>query len=312
MKTSGTQNHTLFTTSTLGGGERYWFGFNGQEIEKEIYGEGNAYSFTYRMYDARLGRFFSVDPITFLYPNISPYIFAENDVIRCIDFEGLEKLIVSNVDDDNKTATLTIKKDIEIVEQTNTPNQFKNIDPKELNQLFQQGNTTLYVRELPENGQPVEFITKDQYDAGEGWAMNVVYDVNLSYVTQPRGDRSGLVTVVLTDQSGILQKAKLVAMGGIADLDSQDPLSNNIRVLLNPNTILREDELSPVEVIAHEVGFHNMTGLAHAQNPDGSAAYPAANTRTLESGTKGMVSPSEYDTQRIITNNTRQGRVDRE
>jgi len=40
MKTSGMQNHTIFTTNTLGGAERYWFGFNSQEIEKEIYGEG--------------------------------------------------------------------------------------------------------------------------------------------------------------------------------------------------------------------------------------------------------------------------------
>lgn len=56
MKTSCMQNHTLFTTSTLGGAERYWFGFNGQEIEKEIYGEGNTNSAEYWMYDARLGR----------------------------------------------------------------------------------------------------------------------------------------------------------------------------------------------------------------------------------------------------------------
>ena len=47
------------------------------------------------MYDPRLGRFLSVDPIAKNYPHSSPYAFAENDVIRSIDLEGLEKYIVT-------------------------------------------------------------------------------------------------------------------------------------------------------------------------------------------------------------------------
>ncbi|HBG69515.1 MAG TPA: hypothetical protein DDX57_01865 [Bacteroidales bacterium] len=67
------------------------FGFNGQEADNEIKGTGNSLEFKYRIYDSRLGKFLSVDPLAPEYPWNSTYAFAENDVIRCIDLEGAEK-----------------------------------------------------------------------------------------------------------------------------------------------------------------------------------------------------------------------------
>jgi RHS repeat-associated protein len=73
-------------------GSGYRFGFNGQEKENDISGvEGGHLVFEYRIHDARLGRFLSVDPLSKKYPWNSPYAFAENDVISFIDLEGLEK-----------------------------------------------------------------------------------------------------------------------------------------------------------------------------------------------------------------------------
>ena len=83
MKTSGMQNHTLFTTSTLGGVERYWFGFNSQMKEDEIYGEGNTYSAEYWMYDARLGRRWNIDPVDQI--SISNYAVLSNSPLFIID-----------------------------------------------------------------------------------------------------------------------------------------------------------------------------------------------------------------------------------
>ncbi len=74
-------------------GAGYRYGFNGQEKDDEIKGESNSLNFNYRVYDPRLGRFLSVDPLAHDYPWNSPYSFAENDVIRAIDFVGLEKWI---------------------------------------------------------------------------------------------------------------------------------------------------------------------------------------------------------------------------
>ncbi len=75
--------------------QKYRFGFNNMEKDDEIKGSGNSYSFKFRIYDARLGRFLSVDPLAKSYPWNSTYAFAENDVIRAIDLEGLEKYIVT-------------------------------------------------------------------------------------------------------------------------------------------------------------------------------------------------------------------------
>jgi RHS repeat-associated protein len=72
------------------GGE-YRFGFNGKENDRET----ETQDYGMRINDCRLGRFLSVDPLTKDYPYLTPYAFAENDVIRCIDLDGLEKVALS-------------------------------------------------------------------------------------------------------------------------------------------------------------------------------------------------------------------------
>lgn len=74
--------------------DNYRFGFNGQEKDNEIKGVGNSLDFKFRGYDSRLGRFISRDPLAMDYPWNSTYAFAENDVIRAIDLEGLERYII--------------------------------------------------------------------------------------------------------------------------------------------------------------------------------------------------------------------------
>jgi RHS repeat-associated protein len=84
----------------------YRYGFNGQGKDNEVSGEGNTYAFEYRIHDARIGRFMSVDPLFAEYPHNSTYAFAENGVIEAIDLEGLEKLKVVdklNVDENETT-----------------------------------------------------------------------------------------------------------------------------------------------------------------------------------------------------------------
>ncbi|KAA2243181.1 hypothetical protein F0L74_11745 [Chitinophaga agrisoli] len=55
-------------------------------------GEGNQQDYGMRVYDPRVGRFLSVDPLSKNYPWNSTYAFAENDVLRNIDLDGAEKL----------------------------------------------------------------------------------------------------------------------------------------------------------------------------------------------------------------------------
>jgi RHS repeat-associated protein len=72
----------------VGGGFR--FGFQGQEGDDEVGGEGNSFYYKYRMHDPRVGRFFSIDPLGLQFPWNSPYSFSENRVIDGIDLEGTE------------------------------------------------------------------------------------------------------------------------------------------------------------------------------------------------------------------------------
>ncbi|MBP7859867.1 LysM peptidoglycan-binding domain-containing protein, partial [Patescibacteria group bacterium] len=73
-----------------GSSSSYRYGFQGQEKDDEIKGEGNSLNYTFRMHDPRVGRFFAVDPLTSKYPHNSPYAFSENRVIDGSELEGLE------------------------------------------------------------------------------------------------------------------------------------------------------------------------------------------------------------------------------
>ena len=68
----------------------YRYGFQNQEVDNEIKGEGNSVNYKFRMYDPRVGRFFAVDPLAAQYPHNSPYAFSENRVIDGVELEGLE------------------------------------------------------------------------------------------------------------------------------------------------------------------------------------------------------------------------------
>jgi len=72
----------------LPGGYRY--GFQGQEKDDEIKGEGNSVNYNYRMHDPRIGRFFAVDPLQKSFSWNCPYVFSGNSVIAFIELEGLE------------------------------------------------------------------------------------------------------------------------------------------------------------------------------------------------------------------------------
>jgi hypothetical protein len=50
-----------------------------------------------RIYDARIGRFLSVDPITRQYPDLTPYQFASNTAIQAVDLDGLEGIVASGI-----------------------------------------------------------------------------------------------------------------------------------------------------------------------------------------------------------------------
>jgi RHS repeat-associated protein len=73
-------------------GSGYRYGFNGKENDNEVKGvEGSQQDYGMRIYDPRIGRFLSVDPITSYYPWYTPYQFAGNKPISHVDLDGFEE-----------------------------------------------------------------------------------------------------------------------------------------------------------------------------------------------------------------------------
>lgn len=70
----------------------YRYGFNGKENDNEVKGEGNQQDYGMRIYDPRLGRFLSVDPLSNEFPWYSPYHFAGGNPIKNLDVDGGEPL----------------------------------------------------------------------------------------------------------------------------------------------------------------------------------------------------------------------------
>lgn len=71
----------------------YKYGFNGKEKDDETKGGGNSYDFGDRIFDPRLGRWLSLDPLMAKYPYFSPYIFTANNPIYYVDRDGREIII---------------------------------------------------------------------------------------------------------------------------------------------------------------------------------------------------------------------------
>jgi RHS repeat-associated protein len=80
-------------------GTHYRFGFNGKEFDWEAKGWQNQIDYGMRVYDPRIGKFLSVDPLTKDFPALTPYQYASNTPVSSIDIDGLESSKKFNVID---------------------------------------------------------------------------------------------------------------------------------------------------------------------------------------------------------------------
>src|SRR5262249_10936121 len=74
--------------------------------------EGEQQDYGMRIYDPRIGKFLSVDPLTKSYPWYSPYQFAGNKPIWAIDLDGAEEWMERQVERDLRdiqTGKITVK-----------------------------------------------------------------------------------------------------------------------------------------------------------------------------------------------------------
>jgi len=110
-------------------GSEYRYGFDGMENDDKIAGNDNALDFGARIYDSRLGRWFSTDPMEKKYASLSPYLGMGNNPIFLIDKEGMD-IYVYYVGQDKTVTVAQITSNLKIEITLNSevvPKEFTNL-----------------------------------------------------------------------------------------------------------------------------------------------------------------------------------------
>ncbi len=125
--------------------EDYRFGFNDKENLNDVKGVGKLQDYGIRIYDPRLAKFLSVDPILAQFPHLTPYQFSSNNPIFNIDLDGLEGVPSRDKKDGTTTAAtsstfvMRVDPSKSNVPVTHNPSSISNFF-KGIDNLFPMGN----------------------------------------------------------------------------------------------------------------------------------------------------------------------------
>jgi len=124
----------------------------------------NTYQMKWRTMDPQIGRFLQIDPLADEYVHNSTYAYAENDVIRSIDLEGLEKLIITHEKVAGNVRKITAERIVRNGQMQDNNITLKNDNGTEVkitkNVLVLQNN-------LREGGKKRDFVQQDNYKGYE-------------------------------------------------------------------------------------------------------------------------------------------------
>jgi RHS repeat-associated protein len=201
----------------------YRFGYNGQEKDNEVAGEGNEIEFKYRLYDPRIGKFKSADPLHKSYPWNSDYAFAENRVIDGIDLEGLE--YENFMTSFSKPGDLKIK--VPYVETAqlqlySTSISNAKMTYADLKKEFKSSPQNLLTNSKATFHTPVDGQGKpSQFKVGNYFKIDINGPMNNSYVKVTfMEDKEGSMSVNFVTMEGHLEK-------GVIRFDLKDKGNNN-------------------------------------------------------------------------------------
>ena len=127
----------------------YKYGFQGKEKDDDLKGDGNSYDFGARLYDSRVGRWLSTDPLADKQPGWSPYKAFYNNPIYWTDPDG--KMEDGGTD----------------VSRNQTGG---GLDPETGNKLIAYTTAEVF-KSMFNNSLPQKFI--DQYVHGKGKALDI-------------------------------------------------------------------------------------------------------------------------------------------
>ena len=229
-------------------GSWYRYGFNGKENDNEVKGEGNQQDYGLRIYDPRLGKFLSTDPLTKSYPWYSPYQFAGNNPIKFIDLDGGEPKDPGTKDGQSEVAAKKGTEDFF--------NWAWNINKKTKKGSWVQGSSTMYQNGDIANTSSNDDNTKKYHPEVQVRPLPGGIMVGGSYLPPPApnsngvkeryNDFAGSFTLGTKLESGASQaEAQLLLnnfVRGASTILSFKPASNMARIFRTPYLSLNDNK----------------------------------------------------------------------
>ncbi len=253
------KHHNISMYVVLFSFERYRFAFNGKENDDETYGGGNEYDYGDRIYDTRLGKWLSIDPLQKEYPDLSPYSGMGDNPIFLIDIDGRQIVVYSKA---NQQVVL------------------KMINAKALGTFAFKQNGELYLKSNKGNGSKYSEYYRDRLVEAIKDKDLIVISKSETFIddegkTQKTDDPvkggGGGVTIIqefkTTDiKTGVTNSEKVAEVtisGNANSKDIQDPKGNIITV--SPEEILMH------ELVGHAIPFTVKTDTGNAVKNDNKA-----------------------------------------
>jgi RHS repeat-associated protein len=152
----------FFVVQNLSGSYRY--SFQNQENDKEIKGSGNSIDFGARIYDSRVGRWLSCDPLFGNQPSWSPYKAMYDNPMIYQDPDGMDEIIRIRVVDYKSNTTTVIETTIPYLVMTDGRYRQEGALPAYYGYYNYVSNYTLYLhKEGPPTGTSdgVQILTNE-------------------------------------------------------------------------------------------------------------------------------------------------------
>jgi len=236
----------------------YRHGFSGMEKDDEMHGAtGTSYDFGARLYDPKVGRWLSIDPLASKYPSQSPYNFVGNNPVLFVDCDGMDYGIY--IDHNNKT----------IVIRANVYHTSRDAERTQaaVNHWNTAGDGFVYQVTDPTSGKVTEYAVSYELTAIE---------TNIPFAEADRDAEGNSFSAMPDDFEGFSDKAGGAALGityggkhiAVHDSDQDEPF------------VLEED--------AHEVGHLLTYGWKVSKDPhsskEGDLMNPALSTGGVNIG----------------------------
>ncbi|MEW6774448.1 MAG: RHS repeat-associated core domain-containing protein, partial [Bacteroidota bacterium] len=234
----------------------YRYGFNGKENDNEIYGVGNAYDFGDRMYDARLGRWWSVDKKFAKYPMLSPYVFAADNPILFVDVDGKDIILYNSYSIDKSTGQLVYK-------YNEVSKKLENV----LKEILKTEKGYEFIAQFAKKGQTIAGVT---------------FSVTGKYANHD---------LIITDFSAYEKEGMNVPTNVGGDFDANyNPQKNNLRFDIRI-TSSYESEEEILETYIHETQLHGnelVKKYAEAFEQGGKEKFEKVKKVETESNPRGI------------------------